>query len=231
MDADLAADHRVIAVDLPGHGGSSAVAASLTEGAELLARVGGRAVYVGYSMGARFGLHLALAHPELVEALVLISGTAGIDDDGERRQRRRADEALASQLDPGDGRAEGPAAVEAFVRRWMENPMFDGIGAEAGGLEARLTNTAAGLASSLRLAGTGTQEPLWGALGTLDMPVLVVTGRNDEKFTTLGRRMAGAIGDNATHVVVDGTGHAPHLQRPEEVARLIRSHTALAGRD
>jgi 2-succinyl-6-hydroxy-2,4-cyclohexadiene-1-carboxylate synthase len=225
LDHDLARDHQVVAVDMPGHGGSSDVRATLVDGALLLARAGGPAAYVGYSMGARFCLHLALARPEVVGSLVLISATAGIDDPDERRARRAADAALADQLDPVRP-GEDPVPLEAFLRQWMDNPLFAGIDPSAAGLEERLRNSGPGLASSLRLAGTGTQLPLWEKLGRLDMPVLVVCGEADHKFTDLGRRLTEAVGPNATLAVVGGTGHAPHLQRPEAVAELVRSHLA-----
>jgi len=222
MDADLAVDHQVVTVDMPGHGGSAQVEATLAEGGRLLGETGGRGAYLGYSMGARFTLHLALDRPDLVESLVLISGTAGIDDAGERRKRRLSDQAVADGLDPPDGRPAVPVAT--FVRRWLEGPLFAGIPAEAAGVDERERNSGAGLASSLRLAGTGTQQPLWGALGGLAMPVLVVTGALDSTYTGLGRRLARGIGANATHVVVPGAGHAPHLQVPADVAGLVRDH-------
>ena len=100
--------------------------------------------------------------------------------------------------------------------------MFVGIGPEADGLDERRRNTGPGLASSLRRAGTGTQLPLWDKLGRLSMPVLVVTGQLDQKFTALGVRMTEAIGSNARHVEITGAGHAPHLQRPDAVAELVR---------
>jgi 2-succinyl-6-hydroxy-2,4-cyclohexadiene-1-carboxylate synthase len=226
LDHDLARDHRILTIDMPGHGRSSAVAVDLVNGAALLGHAGGPAAYVGYSMGARFCLHLALARPELVQRLVLISGTAGIEDPDERRQRRQADDALADRLDPATDSAGPPLPVATFIRQWLDGPLFAGIPPEADGFEKRVANTGAGLASSLRLAGTGTQEPRWLALETLGMPVLVISGGQDEKFTALGRRMAEAIGPNATHAVVTGAGHAPHLQQPEQVARLVREHEA-----
>ena len=230
MDLDLATDHEVVAVDLPGHGGSAEVVAGLADGARLLVEAGGEATYVGYSMGARHCLQAAVAQPGPVERLVLISGTAGTDSAVERRARVLSDEALADELDPPGGPAATGDTVEVFLRRWLANPLFAGISPEADGFDERLRNTAAGLAASLRLAGTGTQQPLWDRLGRLEMPVLIITGERDDKFTALGRRMAEAIGANATQVVIAGAGHAPHLQRPGQVGALIRRHAAGAGR-
>ena len=173
-------------------------------------------------------MHLALARPESVVGLVLISGTAGIEDVDERRRRRASDQDLADQLDPHDGRR--PMPVAAFLRRWLDNPMFADISPEATAFEERLRNTGPGLASSLRLAGTGTQLPLWHSLAALAVPVLIVSGALDEKFTDLGRRLAGSIGANATHVAMAGAGHAPHLQRPGAVAALVRSHVGGSAR-
>ncbi len=225
MDHHLASDHRIARVDLPGHGRSSSVRAGLTDGSLLVGEAGGRAVYVGYSMGARFCLELALARPDLVAGLVLISGTAGIEDADQRHDRCRTDAALADQLDPPDGQDGLP--VPTFLRRWLAGPLFAGIPPGADGFEERCTNTGAGLASSLRLAGAGTQRPSWPELSALSFPVLVISGADDGKFTELGRRLTASIGSNATHQVVPGTGHSPHLQQPGDVADRVRW---LAGR-
>lgn len=225
MADDLAADHRLVLVDLPGHGGSAEVDADLAAGADLLVRAGGRASYVGYSMGARFCLHAALAHPDAVASLVLVSGTAGLEDPVERRSRRMADDELADGLAPASG-GTPPVGVERFLRQWLAQPMFAGLDERGAAFDERARNSAAGLASSLRRAGTGTQQPLWDRLGELEMPVLSITGERDEKFTALGRRMARAIGANASTAVVPAAGHAPHLEAPTEVAGLIRSFVA-----
>ena len=222
---DLAVDHELVLVDLPGHGGSSDVRVDLWQGAALLGAAGGRADYLGYSMGARFCLHLALCRPDLVRRLVLVSGTAGIDDADERAARRASDEVLARRLDPGDG-SPPDDSVATFVDRWVANPLFGRISDAANGTDERKRNTAAGLASSLRLAGTGTQEPLWNRLGDLDPPVLVITGGRDAKFTDLGRRLVAAIGRDARLVVIDDADHAPHLQRPDAVAAAVRAFLA-----
>ena len=66
-------DFEVVLVDMPGHGRSSHVRADLRLGADLLAGVGGPATYIGYSMGGRFVLHLALAYPHLLRSMALLS--------------------------------------------------------------------------------------------------------------------------------------------------------------
>src|SRR5262249_30268363 len=95
IGTDLARDHEVVRLDAPGHGESSAVHAALHTGAGLMADRGGHATYLGYSMGARFVLHLALEQPDLVAGLVLVGGTAGIEDASARAERKRADAANA----------------------------------------------------------------------------------------------------------------------------------------
>jgi 2-succinyl-6-hydroxy-2,4-cyclohexadiene-1-carboxylate synthase len=205
--AELAEEHTVVRVDAPGHGRSAEVMAGLRGGARLIADRGGRATYLGYSMGARYCLHLALSNPELVDALVLLGGTAGIEDPEERAARAAADERLAGQIE-----AHG---VDPFLEAWMQNPLFAGLTPERSCLDERRSNTAEGLAMSLRQAGTGVQDPLWSKLGRLSMPVLVLAGERDEKFTELGRRMASLIGDNARFETIPGAGHAAHLEQPE----------------
>lgn len=204
----LVAGHRqVVAVDAPAHGRSEAYRVDLVEGARLVGAAGGEASYVGYSMGGRLTLHLAVAAPHLVRRLVLVGATAGIDDDDERAARRHADEALAVDLER-DG-------LDAFLTRWLANPLFTSLPAGAAGVEDRRANTVAGLAASLRLMGTGTQEPLWDRLGSLRMPALFVAGERDDKFTALARRLAGAWGGHAAVAVVRDAGHACHLERPD----------------
>lgn len=217
----LAEDHEVARVDAPGHGHSAAVRADLPTTADLLAGLG-PATYLGYSMGGRMCLETALRHPDAVEALVLVSATAGIEDADERAARRASDEALAATLE-GEG-------VDAFVERWLSLPLFAGLPPEGRFDAERRSNSAAGLASSLRLAGTGTQVPSWDRLGALTMPVLVVAGADDAKFTALAHRLADDIGTDATLVVVPDAGHTTHLEAPEAFLAVVRPWLAAHAR-
>ena len=214
IDDDLATDHDLVLVDAPGHGGSAAADLDLVDGGRALADAGGTATYLGYSMGARLCLHTALAHPERVTRLVLVSGTGGLDGADEREERRRSDEALADHL--------VAIGVPAFVDEWLALPLFAGLPPERAHRDERLANTPAGLASSLRRAGTGTQEPLWDRLGHLTVPVLVVAGADDPKFIGLAERLAAAIGSSAELAVVPGAGHTVHLEQPERFLARLR---------
>ncbi len=207
----LAARRRVHRVDLPGHGGSADVRLDLAGTAAALARQLGRATYVGYSLGGRVALRLVLDHPDVVERLVLVGATAGIDEPAEREARREHDEELARTVER-DG-------VDAFLDRWLAQPLFTHLSPEQAGREARRANTSAGLAASLRLSGTGTMDPPWWdelpALGTTGIAVAVVAGEQDAKFRALGTRLAAIIGKTAHLVLVPGAGHACHLEEPE----------------
>jgi 2-succinyl-6-hydroxy-2,4-cyclohexadiene-1-carboxylate synthase len=209
----LQAGNHFTLVDAPGHGQSHDVRADLWGGARLLGQVGGPAGYLGYSMGARLCLHLALQQPDLVQSLVLVGGHPGITDPVERARRRRDDDALARRVE-----TEG---VTAFVDWWLHQSLFSTLDEAAAGRQERLTNTAAGLASSLRLAGTGSQQPLWDRLAELTMPVLIVAGALDEKFAALGRRTAAAVGGHAELALIAGAGHACHLERPEAFCQVL----------
>ena len=217
VEPSLPTGYRRVAVDLPGPGGSGEVAvANLDEAARLLGELGGRATYIGYSLGGRTCLRLALGSPELVERLVLIGATAGMADDAERARRREADEALAGELEAG-----GDPGVARFLERWLAGPLFAHLSADQADLAARLDNTARGLAASLRSCGTGTQPPSWEALGHLAMPVLVVAGERDARFASLGRRMVAAIGDNARLALIEGAGHPACFEAPERFGALL----------
>ncbi len=203
--------------DAPGHGGSATVRAGLWRTADLLVQtVGQPAVWAGYSMGGRTALHVALAHPEQVLGLVLISTTAGIEDARGREARVASDEALAARIEQ-----EGTAP---FLSWWLAQPLFATLPKERGGLDDRVENTPAGLASSLLLAGTGRQEPLGdrlAELGDRGLPVHLVAGELDRDYRHRAERMAAAIGPTAALTIVAGAGHACHLERPQEAAAAI----------
>lgn len=218
----LGEGHEVMAPDLPGHGRSGAPAqldcpATAQHLVDTLCPPHDLdAHWIGYSLGARIALHVALDHPRSVRSLVLIGATAGITDPVAREQRRILDHRRASDLER--------LGVEEFTRRWLEMEMFSGLPETARFVRQRLENTSGGLAGSLRNAGTGSMEPLWERLGELAMPVLLLSGQRDHAFTEQAAAMARKIGDNATARTIPGAGHAAHLEAPGVTLELVEAH-------
>ncbi len=204
------ADHHyeVALVDLPGHGNSSAVRADLRRTADLLASTTGEATYVGYSLGGRVCLHLALMYPHVVDRLVLLGATPGIIDDDERALRRASDEHLAQRINE--------IGVDAFLDEWSAQPLFHGLELDEAERADRRRNTATGLADSLRLSGAGTQVSLWERLVELNMPVLALAGELDHKYVPIAERIAASV-PTGTFGVIHDAGHAAHLQQPMQV--------------
>ena len=209
----LAGTYEVITIDLPGHGENASIAASLDETADLLADALPTEPFIlaGYSLGGRVALHVALRHPERLSALMLLSATAGIIDDDERRARAERDEVLAARLEA--------IGTDALLDEWLVQPLFASLPPDPRERAARSTD-ATGLASSLRYAGTGTQAWLGPRLAALTMPTTVVAGEKDAKFITEAERLGAYIPQASISVVLDA-GHAAHLERPEACASAL----------
>jgi 2-succinyl-6-hydroxy-2,4-cyclohexadiene-1-carboxylate synthase len=220
--------YGIVRVTLPGHGpgGSGSAAARLpfeaAAGAiaDVVTATAGPepATWFGYSLGGRLALRVALDRPEVVDSLVLLGATAGIDDAAARAARVEIDERLAGGLER--------KGLEQFIDGWLAQALFSRLPRDAAGVEERKTGTVEGLASALRLLGAGAQEPVWERLGELGMPVLLLAGEHDSKFSALAFRMATAIGDNAGITFVPGAGHAAHLERPRSVATIVNRFLA-----
>jgi 2-succinyl-6-hydroxy-2,4-cyclohexadiene-1-carboxylate synthase len=206
LPAALTPHYEVIRLDAPGHGDTGGEGADLATTAERIAETAGPAAYIGYSMGGRMALQLAVDRPDVVRRLAVVGGTPGIEDDAERAARRQADRALAQRI-----RDEG---VDAFIRYWLDLPLFAGLPAEARFEDERRRNTAEGLATSLERAGTGSQAPLWDRLGTIDVPVLLVAGQDDPRYVDLAFRTSAAIGVGTEVSVIPYAGHSVHLEQP-----------------
>ena len=226
LDTLAAYGLRVIALDLPGHGQSDApgdphryaieycqqdILAALQE----LGVSQGKAILLGYSMGGRIALYTAFSG--FFRALILESASPGLADPAEREQRRISDEALAASIER-DG-------VPAFIDRWEKLPLFANqstlpLEARKALRRQRLHNRASGLAQSLRGVGTGTQPSLHARLPTLHIPVLLIAGELDTKFTAIARSMAQALPQSQLRIV-PSAGHTIHLEQPEEFDFLV----------
>jgi 2-succinyl-6-hydroxy-2,4-cyclohexadiene-1-carboxylate synthase len=226
LATSLADRFSTIAVDLPGHGQSSAPADparyALPRFADDLATLLDalaldRVALLGYSMGARAALHVARRHPDRLRALVLESASPGIAEPAARAARVAQDASLAAAIE-----REG---IEAFVSRWERLPLWESQAslppAARERLRAqRLAGSVQGLANSLRGAGAGVEPPLHDQLGAIALPVLLVAGALDAKYVALAQLMAARLPWPRLEVV-EAAGHAVHLERPAAFARLV----------
>jgi 2-succinyl-6-hydroxy-2,4-cyclohexadiene-1-carboxylate synthase len=209
-----------VALDLPGHGRGADAERPITFAGcveAILHAAPARFVLCGYSMGGRVALHVALAAPERVSRLVLVAGTAGIEEADERAERSRADHELADELER--------VPFEEFIERWRTQPLFAADPPAVGELARadQRRNRPDALAAVLRGIGTGEMEPLWGRLGELTMPVTVLVGDRDAKFRALGERMVGQLPRG--RLLVAAGGHGLVLENPQAVAEAISSDT------
>jgi len=221
---------RFILPDLYGHGRSPTAPADRMSpdglASDLLAMMSDlgheRFRLVGYSMGGRIALRMAIAARSRIERLMLVSASPGIGDAEQRRQRRHADEQLAQMI-----QTEGLAA---FAAKWDRTPVLASGHPLSAAARAQLTHerrrhTPDGIAASLVNTGAGCQEDGWPDLPHLHVPTLLVAGERDEKYRVTTRAMAERLPVRSV-VIVPEVGHRVQVEAPERFQTLIATFLA-----
>lgn len=212
-----------VAVDLPGHGNSvqqpergyTIDAAARQVAAVMAAEALQDCTVVGYSMGGRTALYLALHHPARCARLLLESASPGLAPAAARAARRRVDRMRAAQIMDD---------FEAFLEDWYRMPLFDSLrhhGLVDAMVQRRAHNRPAELAKSLRGMGTGAQPSLWERIATLRIPTLALTGARDDKYVRLTQQMAARAPQLRT-AIVPGAGHNVHAECPDAFINRLR---------
>jgi len=209
---------RVIAIDLLGHGRtdspSDPLRYSMENAAQDLVKIFKQLSLppvrlLGYSMGGRLALYLAVHYLSVIDSLILESASPGLETEAERLQRQRSDEQLAQRVEQN--------GIVSFVDEWEKLPLF------ASQLRLprpvrdrqrtqRLQNNPQGLANSLRGMGTGVQPSHWSQLPTIVKPVLLIAGELDIKFVAIAQRMNQRLPASQLTIVPDA-GHTTHLEQ------------------
>ncbi len=208
--------YRPLTPELRGHGQNGSVRPISFElcVADLLTAAPPRFTLVGYSLGGRIALQLALAAPERIDRLVLISSSAGITDQAERGVRLSKDLALADEIEAG--------SITRFADDWLAGPLFVNDEAEvnASARAEILKNSPANIAAALRGISIGRMEPLWPRLAEIAAPTTVVAGQSDGRYVELAEQIADEI-DGSELELIDGAGHALPRSAPERLAALF----------
>jgi pimeloyl-ACP methyl ester carboxylesterase len=208
--ADLRADHRVIALDLPGHGALAGEPFTLAGARDQVIRViddaaAGRAVVAGLSLGGYVAMEVAAAAPERVRALILSGATA--EPTGIRMTPVRA---LAWLL----GRFDGPR-LDA-LNAWFFRARFPAGIAEpivAGGFWS------VGGATALRAISGERFAP---RLAAYPGPTLLINGEFDLPFRLFAPSFARAA-QQPRRIRLAGATHLANLDRPAAFDQAIRT--------
>ena len=210
-----------LSVDLPGHGKTQVDAEHYTmpNTAALIVHLLDRlnishCHLIGYSMGGRLALYLALQFPDRFPKVVLESASPGLKTEAERLARKRHDAKLADRLE---------SDFPAFLADWYEQPLFRSLKQYPNFeqlIQQRLRNRPSELARSLRHLGTGEQPSLWNRLKVHQNPLLLLVGERDRKFVSINQEMADGC-KAAQLKIIPNAGHNVHVEEPQIFARCV----------
>lgn len=220
---EFAADHRVIALDLPGFGRSPLPSSEITIGLfcdVLIALIHqldlGAVTLIGNSMGGQISAKLAIEHPELVERMVLVSPAGVTTDIARNPQILWVLKTFGWLYDAGARtarRTSDPLSKNPALRRALM------------GVVCRYPERLPGALVARQLFGAGTAgfAPSVLALGHCDLadelerisvPTLLVWGRNDRLVPSSDARIWARDIEEAEAIIYEDTGHMAMLERP-----------------
>lgn len=220
--------YNILAIDLLGHGQSDSpdqvkryeiesIAQDITA---LLTLLGlDSFALLGYSMGGRVAIALALLNSWRCEALIIEGGSPGIKSEQKRAERQKRDTRLATWL--------LEVGIATFVRYWEALPLFAtqrtlALEKQLNIRNERLSQDPFGLACSLKYMGTGSQPSYWAKLGQLNtIRLLYVVGENDHKFKQIAKQMQALL--PTLTISKHQAGHCVHLERPDEFRIVVQS--------
>jgi 3-oxoadipate enol-lactonase len=215
--------HRVLRYDLRGFGRSTIEPGSYSHARDLLELLEQQDVQkvslVGVSMGGRVALEVALARPELIQAIVLVG--AGFPGHDWSAEMNAADEAEVAALTRGDL----DAAVEVSLRTWVDGPRRKSgdVDPEVRARVAEMQRRAYEL--QLPVWETAEEEPLVGdlseRLSEISAPTLVLVGEEDvPDMHEIADRLERGL-PNARRASIADTAHVPSMERPREFDQLV----------
>ena len=221
----LSKSYCCLGVDLPGHGETRVIGDesyyNISNTAQALIHLLDdlqidKCLLLGYSMGGRLALYMTLHFPERFEKVVLESASPGLKTKKERSHRREADLQLAQKLENSN--------IKNFLLNWYDRPLFKSLKNSPNFdklIETRLANNPLELAKSLRNMGTGNQPSLWEKLAQNQIPILLLAGEYDDKFTTINTEIA-KLCPAATLEIVPKAGHNIHFENIDKFVALVR---------
>ncbi|AFZ02076.1 2-succinyl-6-hydroxy-2,4-cyclohexadiene-1-carboxylate synthase [Calothrix sp. PCC 6303] len=219
-----------LVVDLPGHGKTQVLGNdkyySMENTAQTIINLLdnlqiNKCFLVGYSMGGRLGLYLALKFPHRFPQIVLESASPGLADEKQRLNRQISDHQIARKLI----RLTKPEDFLTFLINWYQQPIFGNIQQHPqfdNLITTRLSNSPPNLAKSLQIMGTGYQPSLWNQLENNINPILLLVGKNDQKFVEINQMMV-AKSDFCRLKLIPHAAHNIHFVKPLDFVQEVKN--------
>lgn len=215
---------RVIAPDLRGFG-ESEVTGGIVFTEEFASDAVGlldelkvdKAVVLGYSMGGQIAMEIQHSYPQRVRALAIVDTVPQAEDAaGKRRRNTTADRLVV------EGMHDYAADVLGVMIAGYNVEKLPYVAGKV--LEMIRRSPAAGAAAAMR--GRAARRDFTGTLRAVEVPTLVVAGADDAFDGGAAARMHELM-PHSTLVTIEGAGHTPSLEQPEEFNRALG--TFLAG--
>lgn len=217
--AALSDTHRVIALDMPGHGASAPLAsgARLPDFVAWLARVLDdlgleRVDLAGHSMGALITGGMAAEHPDRLGRVALLCGV-----------HRRTPEAAAAVLDRAEALGRGERDSAGPIARWFGAGSAEPAARLVRGWLDAVDGDGYATAYTAFATGDATYADVWPGVR---QPALFLTGALDANSTPAMARAMAAAAPRGHAVVVEGHGHMVPMTAPDAVNAALRTWLA-----
>lgn len=211
-----------LTIDLPGHGRTSfnsdytmrntaSAIVTLLDDLEIA-----QTHLIGYSMGGRLALYLALNFPNRFPKAILESASPGLKTEAEQLARIEHDRQLAARLE---------ADFPRFLQDWYEQPLFESLKQHSTFqtmIAKRSRNNPSELAKSLLQMSTGMQPNLWQKLEQHQNPLLLIVGECDRKFVAINQEMS-TLCKTVRLAIVPDAGHNVHIENSNAYAHQIKT--------
>jgi 3-oxoadipate enol-lactonase len=218
--SELAKDFHLVIPDLHGHGASESrevmTLEDMTDDFYLLLRTlcFRKVTWFGYSIGGMIGMRLALAHPEVLDSLVLMSTTARLDPP----EIKEATFNLWEMFRDGHREDIANAAMKLFFasKTYRDRPEL----IEQYRTELVHTEDASGMFAAALAAFN--RSDIADQIHKINVPTLVMTGREDLAATPAQAKFIAEQIPNAYLEIIEDANHLAGIEKPLEIATVIR---------
>ena len=225
--SELAGDFHLIVLDIHGHGESGyrtplTLEDLATDYYQLLTRLGiSKFTWVGYSIGGMIGMRLALEHPDVIESLILMATTARLDPPQIRDQTWPLWEMFRA------GHREH--IVDAALRFFFAATTFGSQPRLIAKYRNKVTHYNQVQAEAMFEVARAVfdRTDISDQIDAIKVPTLAIAGREDPLATPGELEVIISRIPNARLAIVDETSHLLVVEKPQEIAQLVREFLSL----